>query len=36
MPYNYRWLGLLALAILFLTLLPAPFVGTSVVDLFRP
>jgi membrane-associated protease RseP (regulator of RpoE activity) len=36
MPYNYRWLGLLALAILLLTLLPAPFVGTSVIDLFRP
>jgi membrane-associated protease RseP (regulator of RpoE activity) len=35
MPYNYRWLGLLALAILLLTLLPAPFVGTSVIDLFR-
>jgi membrane-associated protease RseP (regulator of RpoE activity) len=35
MPYDYRWLGLLALAILLLTLLPAPFVGTSVIDLFR-
>jgi membrane-associated protease RseP (regulator of RpoE activity) len=35
MPYNYRWLGLLALAILVLTFLPAPFVGTSVLDLFR-
>ena len=34
MPYNFRWLGLLALAILLLTLLPAPFVGTSVIDLF--
>ena len=35
MPYKYRWLCLLALAILLLTLLPAPFVGTSVIDLFR-
>jgi membrane-associated protease RseP (regulator of RpoE activity) len=35
MPYNYRWLGWLALAILVLTFLPAPFVGTSVIDLFR-
>jgi hypothetical protein len=35
MPYNYRWLGLVALAILVLTFLPAPFVGTSVLDLFR-
>jgi len=35
MPYNYRWLGLLALALLLLTLLPAPFFGTSVIDLFR-
>jgi Zn-dependent protease len=35
MPYEYRWLGVLAFAILVLTLLPAPFVGTSVLDLFR-
>ena len=35
MPYNYRWLPLLALAILVLTFLPAPFVGVSVLDLFR-
>ena len=35
MPYNYRRLGWLALAILVLTFLPAPFVGTSVIDLFR-
>ena len=35
MPYNYRWLCLLALAILLLTFLPAPFAGTSVLDLFR-
>ncbi|HTZ60548.1 MAG TPA: site-2 protease family protein [Acidobacteriaceae bacterium] len=35
MPYNYRWLCLVAMAILALTFLPAPFVGTSVMDLFR-
>jgi Zn-dependent protease len=35
MPYNHRRLGWVALAILVLTFLPAPFVGTSVVDLFR-
>jgi Zn-dependent protease len=35
MPYNYRWLFWLALAILVLTFLPAPFVGTSVINLFR-
>jgi Zn-dependent protease len=35
MPYNHRWLCLVALAILLLTFLPAPFVGTSVIDLFR-
>jgi hypothetical protein len=35
MPYNHRRLGWLALAILVLTFLPAPFVGTSVIDLFR-
>ena len=35
MPYKHRRLGWLALAILVLTFLPAPFVGTSVIDLFR-
>jgi Zn-dependent protease len=35
MPYNYRWLFWLALAILVLTFVPAPFVGTSVINLFR-
>jgi Zn-dependent protease len=35
MPYNHRWLCVLALALLVLTFLPAPFVGTSVLDLFR-
>jgi membrane-associated protease RseP (regulator of RpoE activity) len=35
MPYNYRWLGVLALVILALTFLPAPFAQTSVLDLFR-
>jgi membrane-associated protease RseP (regulator of RpoE activity) len=35
MPYNYRWLCLVALAILLLTFLPAPFAGTSLLDLFR-
>jgi Zn-dependent protease len=35
MPYRHRWLGWLALAILGLTFLPAPFVGTSIIDLFR-
>jgi membrane-associated protease RseP (regulator of RpoE activity) len=35
MPYSYRWLGVVALAILLLTFLPAPFVGTSILDLFR-
>jgi Zn-dependent protease len=35
MPYKHRWLCLLALAILALTFLPDPFVGTSVIDLFR-
>ena len=35
MPYRHRWLCVVALAILLLTLLPAPFVGTSVLDLFR-
>jgi membrane-associated protease RseP (regulator of RpoE activity) len=35
MPSRYRWLCVLALAILLLTFLPAPFVGTSILDLFR-
>jgi Peptidase family M50 len=35
MPYNYRWFAVAALAILLLTFLPAPFVGTSLLDLFR-
>ncbi len=35
MPYEYRWFGLLALAILLLTFLPAPFSGISAMDLFR-
>jgi len=35
MPYNHRWLCVLALILLVLTFLPAPFVGTSVLDLFR-
>ncbi len=35
MPYNHRYLCWLALAILVLTFLPAPFVGTSVIDMFR-
>src|ERR1700691_1138067 len=32
---KHRWLCVLALAILLLTFLPAPFVGTSILDLFR-
>jgi membrane-associated protease RseP (regulator of RpoE activity) len=35
MPYNHRWLLVVALALLLLTLVPAPFTGTSVIDLFR-
>src|ERR1700678_1405122 len=35
MPYNHRWLCLAALILLVLTFLPAPFSGTSVIDLFR-
>jgi Zn-dependent protease len=35
LPGKHRWLWLLALALLLLTFLPAPFVGTSVLDLFR-
>jgi membrane-associated protease RseP (regulator of RpoE activity) len=35
LPAKYRWLGVLALAILLLTFLPAPFAGVSGIDLFR-
>jgi Zn-dependent protease len=35
LPGKHRWLCVLALALLLLTFLPAPFVGTSVIDLFR-
>jgi membrane-associated protease RseP (regulator of RpoE activity) len=35
LPYKYRWLCLLALGILLLTFLPAPFAGLSGIDLFR-
>jgi len=35
LPEKHRWLSLLALAILVLTFLPAPFAGTSLIDLFR-
>ena len=35
MPYDHRWLAVLALGVLVLTFLPAPFVGTSLLDLFR-
>jgi Zn-dependent protease len=35
LPGKQRWLWLLALGLLLLTFLPAPFVGTSVLDLFR-
>lgn len=35
LPDKHRWLCALALALLVLTFLPAPFVGTSVIDLFR-
>jgi membrane-associated protease RseP (regulator of RpoE activity) len=32
---SYRWLGWLALALLVLTLLPAPFMGTGLLELMR-
>src|SRR5580692_6047933 len=32
---KHRWLCVLALVLLLLTFLPAPFVGTSILDLFR-
>ncbi len=35
LPEKHRWLCLLALGLLVLTFLPAPFVGTSLIDLFR-
>jgi membrane-associated protease RseP (regulator of RpoE activity) len=35
LPFKYRWLCVLALAILLLTFLPAPFAGVSGIDLFR-
>ena len=35
LPGKHRWLWLLAVGLLLLTFLPAPFVGTSVLDLFR-
>ena len=35
LPSKYRWLGVLALAILLLTFLPAPFAGVTGIDLFR-
>jgi Zn-dependent protease len=35
LPYKHRWLCVLALAVLLLTFLPAPFVGVSGIDLFR-
>jgi membrane-associated protease RseP (regulator of RpoE activity) len=35
LPGKYRWLGLVALLLLVLTFLPAPFSGTSVLDMFR-
>ncbi len=34
LPDKYRWLPLLALALLLLTFLPAPFAGVSGLDLF--
>ena len=35
LPSKHRWLGWVALALLLLTFLPAPFAGTSLLDLFR-
>jgi membrane-associated protease RseP (regulator of RpoE activity) len=35
LPEKHRWLCLLAFGLLVLTFLPAPFVGTSMIDLFR-
>lgn len=32
---NYRWLGWLALALLVLTLLPAPFAGTGLLEILK-
>lgn len=35
LPREHRWLCVVGLILLMLTFLPAPFVGTSVIDLFR-
>jgi Zn-dependent protease len=35
LPYKHRWLCVVAFVLLALTFLPAPFVGTSLIDLFR-
>ena len=35
LPGKHRWLCVVALLLLVLTFLPAPFVGTSILDLFR-
>jgi len=35
LPGKYRWFWVLAIALLLLTLLPAPFAGVSGIDLFR-
>jgi Zn-dependent protease len=35
LPRRHRWLCVLALVLLVLTFLPAPFVGVSVMDMFR-
>jgi hypothetical protein len=32
---KHRWLCIVALVLLLLTFLPAPFFGTSILDLFR-
>jgi hypothetical protein len=35
LPKGHRWLCVVALVLLLLTFLPAPFVGVSVLDMFR-
>ncbi len=35
LPHKYRWLCVLAILLLVLTFLPAPFVGVSILDMFR-
>ncbi len=35
LPQKHRWLCAVALILLLLTFLPAPFVGASIIDLFR-